>query len=202
MMTVADITMLPEIARQWSDDALLAQKLPLRISTVAPNYGTGVKRTNFNDEVARYIAILDAYDQHRDWRLLSVFFERLLAEWTARPLFELDAPLEFPTCMPHNTKLYIDTDLAIGLCEKMPDTYRIGNVANGIDWNAADKMAAALSSIIERRCASCPVARLCSVCPQLLDLNESEFDTFCHNQKVMQRTKLLLFCELAERDMI
>lgn len=202
MMTVADITMLTEIARQWSDDALLAQKLPLRISTVAPNYGAGVKRTNFDDEVAKYMAILDAYDQHRDWRLLSVFFERLLAEWTARPLFELDAPLEFPTCMPHNTKLYIDTDLAIGLCEKMPDTYRIGNVANGIDWNAADKMAATLSSIIERRCASCPVARLCSVCPQLLDLNESEFDTFCHNQKVMQRTKLLLFCELAERDMI
>ena len=90
----------------------------------------------------------------------------------------------------------------MGYVKKIPDTYRIGNVANGIDWNAADKMAATLSSIIERRCASCPVARLCSVCPQLLDLNESEFDTFCHNLKVMQRTKLLLFCELAERDMI
>ncbi len=202
MMTVTDITRLPEIAQLWNDDALLASKPPFRISTVAPNYGQGVERADIDTETGKYMTILEAYDHHRDWQLLAVFFERMLSEWTDRPIVELDAPVEYPTCMPHNTKLYIDTDHAIGLCEKMPDTFRMGDVATGIDWNRADKMAATLAGIIGQRCASCPVARLCNVCPMLLDLDDNEIDIFCHNQQVLQHVKLRLFCELAERELI
>ena len=46
------------------------------------------------------------------------------------------------------------------------------------------------------------IARLCSICPEVLDLSKDELDVFCHHERTMQLVKLRIFCEMAERGLI
>lgn len=202
MMTVVDVSEMPIIATEWYDDELLRTKLPLRISMVAPNYAKGVQKVDVDQSTALYLSLLDAYEQHPEHSLIKVFFERLLAEWMDRPIFDINSPLDFPTCVPNNQKVYIDSYGEVGICEKVPDKYRIGDVKNGIDWKLVNRQADDLSRIILSRCAKCPIARLCSICPEVLDLSKDELDVFCHHERTMQQVKLRIFCEMAERGLI
>lgn len=202
MMTVVDVSEMVSIAKEWHDNELLRDKLPIRISTVAPNYAKGVKKVNIGQSTNMYLDILDAYEQHPKYSLMRVFFERFLAEWLNRPIYSLDSPSDFPTCVPNNQKVYIDTDGSVGICEKVPDSFRIGDIQKGIDWKRVNQQADALSNIIISRCTKCPIARLCSVCPNVLDLSLDELDIFCHNERTMQQVKFRIFCEMAERGMI
>ena len=202
LMTVMDMADLPSIAESWQNDELLRQ-MPLgRISAVAPNYGQGVSRLSFEETLETYTRILKAYERMPDSVVLKVFFERWLGEWTERPVFEMEMPQEVPTCLPDNRKIYIDTACTLSVCEKVPDTFRFGSVHTGIDWEAVNEMASNTYQLITDRCAECPIARLCDVCPAVLDLSGQEMDVYCHNQLVMQRVKLQLFCEMAEKRLI
>ena len=202
MMTVVDVSEMPIIATEWYDDELLRNKLPLRISTVAPNYAKGVQKVDVDQSTVLYLSLLDAYEQHPEHSLMKVFFERFLAEWVDRPIFGIDTSLDFPTCVPNNQKVYIDSYGEVGICEKVPDKYRIGDVKKGIDWKLVNRQADDLSRIILSRSAKCPIARLCSICPEVLDLSKDELDVFCHNERAMQQVKLRIFCEMAERGLI
>ena len=202
MMTVTDVKELPFIAQEWSEDQLLREKNPIRISTVYPNYAKGVLKANEDDTLTTYLDLLDYYEFHQEYTLLKVFFERFLAEWIDRPIFELGETVDCPTCVPNNSKLYIDTDGRVGLCEKVPDTYRIGNIVDGINWDIVNAQKGTLESMISHRCTTCPIARLCDICPIDIDLSDAEMDVFCHNQKVIHKVKFRVFCEMAEKDLI
>lgn len=202
MMTVMDVSEMPYIAKEWFEDEVLNSKTPIRISTVAPNYSLGVEKENIDDCLSKYINILGYYEKHPEYELLRVFFERFLAEWTDRPFFDLHDKVDIPTCVPNNTKLYIDVEGKIGICEKMPDIYRIGNLLSGIDFKEINNIADKTATIIKSRCGKCPVARLCDICPNAIDLSVDEMDIYCHNQKVIQEVKFRIFCEMAERGLI
>lgn len=202
MMTVMDVSEMPYIAKEWFEDELLNIKLPIRISTVAPNYSLGVENENFDDCLSKYMSILVSYDEHPEYKLLGVFFERFLAEWIDRPIFTLDDTIEIPTCVPNNTKLYIDVEGNIGICEKMPDIYRIGSLTTGLDFQAINNIADKTATIIKSRCGKCPIARLCDICPNVIDLSDDEMNVYCHNQRVIQEVKFRIFCEMAERGLI
>lgn len=202
MMTVMDVSEMPYIAREWFEDELLNSKTPIRISTVAPNYSSGVEKENFDDSLSKYMSILEFYEEHPEYKLLEVFFERFLAEWIDRPIINLDVSGDTPTCVPNNTKLYIDVEGKIGICEKMPDIYRVGDLSSGLDFQAINNIADKTAAIIKSRCGECPVVRLCDICPNIIDLSVDEMDVYCHNQKVIQEVKLRIFCEMAERGMV
>lgn len=202
MMTVTDIKELPYIAKDWYEDTFLNKKLPLRISTVYPNYSKGVMRANEEESMKIYLDLLSYYESHSEYSLLRVFFERFLAEWNARPIHEMETVIYCPTCVPFNSKLYVDTDGKVGLCEKMPDIYRLGNISDGINWDEVESQKKKLESIIVKRCSSCPIARLCDICPIDIDFSEEEMDVFCHNQRILQKIKLRVLCEMAERRLI
>lgn len=201
MMTVTDVTELPSISKDWHEDSLLRNKLPLRISTVYPNYSKGVNQYNEDECVKIYLDLLDYYEAHQEYALLKVFFERFLAEWNARLIYDID-DIVCPTCVPFNSKLYIDIDGKIGLCEKMPDIYRFGNISDGINWDEVELQKGKLESLIMARCSSCPVARLCDICPIDIDFSEGEMNIFCYNQRVIQKVKFRLLCEMAERGLL
>lgn len=202
MMTVTEIKELPSIAKNWYADSLLRNKLPLRISSVYPNYSKGVSKVNEVDCLSTYLRLLDYYVAHPEYTLLKVFFERFLAEWIVRPIFEMANETDCPSCVPYNSKLYIDTDGQIGLCEKIPDVYRFGNIRDGINWNMVVVQKNRIESIISKRCSTCSIARLCDVCPINIDLSDEEMNVFCHNQRVIQEIKLRIMCEMAERRLI
>ena len=201
LMTLTDAEDIIRIAEQWDEDKLLKQLNSLHISCVAPNYAKGVMKRNVQNEEKLFYRILKAYQSHRKSVVLKTFFNLWLIEWEKRNIYELSSAA-IPTCVPANHKLYIDTNGEVSICEKLPDTIRIGNIRDGIDWEAANEVAESLYSRISMRCSTCPILRLCDFCPTILDLSDDEMDIYCHNRKVEQQLKMLMLCEMAERNMI
>jgi radical SAM domain protein len=202
MMTIWDISLLPEISREWSESELLSRKMPIRISEVAGIYNSETTKIDFDSEKQKYLKLVKYRIENPDESLIKTFFDIWLAEWTNRPIFELNDSVEYPTCLPNNKKLYIDTKGGVGICERITDTIRIGDIKHGLNFDAINRVVRNTAAFIDNHCASCPSARICDICPDVLKLPSDTVNTYCHNQRTMHKIKFLCFCELAEADMI
>lgn len=134
LMTLTSLSDLETIARHWAKDEILCELAPTKISSLAPNFKVGVTECDYEELVEKYLELLSCYERHRDWVVLQVFFEQCIAYWINRPILDASDSIPMSTCLPISNKLYVDADMKIGVCEKMADCYRIGNVCNGIDW--------------------------------------------------------------------
>lgn len=202
LMTLPKMDDLSSIAKEWHEDELLRIKAPAHISNLAPNYRKGVERVDEKKVMAQLYGILDEFIVHPEYEVLRTFLNERINDWLERAVYELPEYNQLATCMPNNKKLFIDVFGKIGVCEKMCDIYRIGDITNGIDWAAANDYVEMLVEKRKGRCEDCPIIRMCDMCLTSLDLSKEELDVFCHNQRVYTKAFLLLFCEMAELGLI
>lgn len=202
MMTISDISLMPKISREWSESELLSSKMPIRISEVAGIYNSETTKIDFDFEKQKYLQLVKYGIKNPDEPLIKTFFDIWLAEWTNRPIFELNDSVEYPTCLPNNKKLYIDARGDVGICERITDTIRIGNIKQGLNFDSINTVVRRTAGFIDKHCSSCPSARICDICPDVLKLPSDLVNTYCHNQRTMHKIKNLCFCELAEANMI
>lgn len=202
MMTIRDITRFPEIAETWELSDLFKDKPPYRIAEVSTVYNAKTPKLDEAAELDRYLQLVEWYKGHPDNSVMKTFFNIWLAEWITRPMGETEREIEYPTCIPYNRKLYIDAAGAIGICERISDKIRFGAVEDGIDFSRLNEIRQQTADFIDQSCTKCEIARVCDLCPDILKIPDDVKDTYCHNQKAMQRIKLRCFCELAENDLI
>lgn len=202
MMTLSDISLLPNISREWSKSELLSDKIPIRISEVANIYNSDTSKIDYDVEKKQYLELVKYRIENPNEQLMEAFFNIWLAEWINRPIFEINDAQEYPTCLPHNKKLYIDAKRNVGICERITDSIRIGNITNGLDNKSINETTMKTASFIDAHCSTCTSARICDICPDVLKLPSEIVNTYCHNQRTTQKIKLLCFCELAEQDFI
>lgn len=202
LMTLPKMVDLLPIAKEWHDDVLLSFKAPAHISNLAPNYQKGVGKVDEEEVTTQLYGILDAFIAHPEYEVLRAFLNERTNDWLERAIYDLPEHNQLATCMPNNKKLFVDVFGKIGVCEKMCDLYRIGDISNGIDWVVANDYVEKLVEMRKTRCVNCPIIRMCDICLTSLDLSKEELDVFCHNQKVYTKAFLLLFCEMAELGLI
>lgn len=202
LMTLPSLDALPSIAEEWNNDPLLKRFAPSHITALAPNFSKGVAKKEYEPLKNKYLKLLDIYEQHQDWLVLRSYFNECIAYWKNRPIFNAGDSIPMSTCMPRNTKLFIDTNRQIAVCEKISDNYRIGNVNDGIDWIKANEHVQTYYRQRAKRCAHCPAIRMCELCLTSVEFNDDQWDVLCHNECVYTRLYMLLFCEMAERGLI
>lgn len=202
MMTIHDISNLSEIADSWESSDLFNNKVPYRISEVSAVYNDMTPKLDDASELHIYLPLVEWYKGHPDNSVMNTFFNIWLAEWIKRPIGEINQEVEYPTCVPHNKKLYIDSTGNIGICERISDKIRFGSIEDGIDFSKLNEIRRKTSLFIDQSCSNCEIARLCDICPDVLKISDTIKETYCHNQRVMHRIKLRCFCELAENDLI
>lgn len=202
LMTLPCVDDLLPIAAGWNSDEVLKLKAPAQISNIAPNYRKGVEKANEEEIITLLYKLLDAYLAHPEYVVLKTFLKERIADWQERPIVCLPENNRFSVCLPNNKKLFIDANGKIGVCEKMCDIYRIGDLSSGIDWGIANEYVERLEVMRKSRCKDCPVIRMCDICLISLDLSDEELDVFCYNQRVYTKAFLLLFCEMAEHGLI
>ena len=201
-LTLKSYQDLEQIAEQWDSDPILHSYEPGNIHGLAPNFSLGVNTIEYENTKALYAHLLDVYEQHPDWAVLRTFFDESIAYWKTRPIMDMNCPIPLATCMPVNTKLYIDANKDIGVCEKMADKYRIGNIAQGIDWDKANLLAQEYYNRRKNRCQSCPIFNMCNMCLTSIEYSDEQWDILCHNERVYAQVFFWVFCEMAERGMI
>lgn len=202
MMTIRDITKLPDIAEAWEASDLFSNKAPYRISEVSTIYNDTTPKLDEKSELDKYLQLIEWYKDHPDSAVINTFFNIWLAEWINRPIGVIENEIVYPTCVPYNRKLYIDAMGTIGICERISDNIRFGSIKDGIDFSKLNEIRRKTASFIDHSCSNCEIARICDICPDVLKISDDIKETYCHNQKVMQRVKLRSFCELAEAELI
>lgn len=202
IMTLASFDRIIEIAEAWHNDEVLSDWTPAMMNSLAPNFCKGVDMADYEDVKVFYDRLLDTYERHPDWVILKKLLESCIAYWKERPVFEPSVSVPMATCLPNNTKLYIDAHLRIGVCEKISDNYRIGNVRNGIDWVKANEVVRIYYDKRTNRCKDCHAIRMCNMCLTAIEHTDEQWDVLCHNERVYTRVFMYLFCEMAERGLI
>ena len=202
LMTLPTIDVLPSIAEEWDNDAVLKTIAPTHITSLAPNFSKGVIKKEYDKLKVQYLKFLDLYEQHQDWLVLKSFFSECIAYWKDRPIVDAGDSVPMSTCMPRNNKLFIDTHRQVAVCEKISDNFRIGTVVEGINWNKANEHVQKYYNMRVHRCTHCPAIRMCDLCLTAIEFNDEQWDVLCHNERVYARLYMLLFCEMAERGMM
>ncbi len=202
MMTLPSVSKLMPIAQAWHEDEMLQHYTPTHISGLTPNFSQGVEKEEWEALKTQYIQLLDTYEQHPEWSVLQTFFDEIVSYWKNRPVFEVSESTPLSTCMPVNTKLYIDANLQLAVCEKFNDRFRIGTIKDGIDWQKANEMTKEYFRKRENRCTYCPAVRMCNMCLTSIEYTDDQWDTLCHNERLYHKLHMFLFCEMAERSML
>ncbi len=201
-MTLASYRDITRIAEEWNNDKLLRHFSPSNIHGLSPNFACGVTSINYEDVKDLYTQILDKYEIHKDWIVLNVFLNECIAYWKDRPIVDAGLSVPMATCMPVNTKLYIDSRKEIGICEKVADKYRIGNIKDGIDWGRANEIVEGYYKRRVERCKYCPAIRMCDMCLTAMEYSNEQWDILCHNEQVYAKVFMFLYCEIAERGLL
>jgi len=202
LMTLPSIVSLLAISEEWHNDPLLHNIAPSSISGLTPNFAQGVVKKNYEVLKEQHLPLLDAYERHQDWLVLKAYFNDCIAYWRDRPIVDVGDSVPMSTCMPRNTKLFIDANKQIGVCEKISDNYRIGSVQTGVDWEKANEHVRSYYAKRFHRCAHCPAIRMCDMCLKAIEFNNEQWDILCHNEREYARLYMFLFCEMAERGLI
>lgn len=202
IMTLASFEKIVEIAETWHNDEILHDMTPTMMNSLAPNFTNGVDRADYEEVKGFYDLLLDTYEKHQDWVVLRKLLESCVTYWKDRPIFVPMSAVPMATCLPNNTKLYIDTNLQIGVCEKMSDNYRIGSIKDGIDWEKANAIVGDYYKRRVSRCKNCSAVRMCNMCLTTIEYTDEQWDVLCHNEQVYTRVFMYLFCEMAERGVI
>lgn len=202
MMTLPSVSTLIPIAQAWQEDEVLQHYAPTHISGLTPNFLQGVVKEDWETLKTQYIQLLDAYEQHPEWSVLRTFFDEIVSYWKNRPVFEVSGSTPLSTCMPVNTKLYVDANLQLAVCEKFNDRFRIGSISDGIDWHKTNEMTKEYYRKRANRCNYCPAVRMCNMCLDSIAYTDDQWDTLCHNERLYHQLHMFLFCEMAERGML
>lgn len=202
LMTLPSVEDILSIAEDWYNDSVLRQLTPSHIASLAPNFVNGVEKKEYITLKEQYMTLLNIYEQHQDWSVLKAFFDECIAYWKDRPIVDAGSSVPMSTCMPRNTKLYIDVSKQIAVCEKISDQYRIGCIFEGIDWDKANSHVSTYYNKRVQRCSHCPAIRVCDLCLTTIEFNDEQWDVLCHNEQVYAQLYMLLFCEMAERGML
>jgi len=101
-----------------------------------------------------------------------------------RPLTNLSDEIISPNlCIPGAHRLVVHPDGHYGFCIQGADTFNIGDVRRGIDYEEVYKLIQKTESMLSQRCPSCWCARLCPVCPAKFasgtNLSHSLLDSIC-----------------------
>lgn len=201
-MTLTSVSKLMPIAQAWHKDEVLQHYAPTHISGLTPNFSQGVAKEQWETLMTQHIQLFDTYEQHPEWSVLQTFFDEIVAYWKNRPVFEVSESTPLSTCMPVNTKLYIDVNLQLAVCEKFNDRFRIGSINVGIDWPKANEMTKEYYRKRENRCTYCPAVRMCNMCLTSIAYTDEQWDTLCHNERLYHQLHMFLFCEMAERGIL
>ncbi len=202
MMTLSDISLLPQISKEWSRSEVFMDKMPIRISEVANIYNSDTSKIDYDVEKKKYLKLVKYRVENPNEPLMEAFFNIWLAEWINRPIFKIKDAQEYPTCLPYNKKLYIDAKGNVGICERITDSIRIGNIMDGLNFESINEKVNKTASFVDSYCSTCHSARICDICPDVLKLSPDSASTYCQNQQTIHKIKLLCFCELAEVNMI
>lgn len=189
------------ISKFWGRDNLLRSKSPYLISGISKS---SIEDYNLDESEALSILhnLMDFYSRNRDNIFARTYFAQIIDPIIDRDIFDLEQKHTTLACLPYNNRCFIDCDGNIGICEKTPDTFRIGTLERGWDFDVIRNAIESLANVKKSRCASCEHLRFCQMCFTNHGFDEKRWDADCEWQKKWERISITIALEMVEENLI
>ena len=110
-------------------------------------------------------------------------------------------------CIPGLRRIFVSVSGNYYVCEKMGESYKIGNVFNGLDLAAINGLIKQYIDISKEDCLNCWAIRFCGACyvparrGDILDRKIKQM-SFCEGQRKILKSILKDYCEVIEKNPI
>lgn len=201
LTTVKNPESLMSIAKGWAESPVLRGKAPFLISGVSPAVLSDLALDE-QTTMSTLRAFIEFYASNQDNLFAKAYFEMLCSPILDRQIFELPDGYTPRTCLPFNSRCYIDANGNLGICEKTSDKLRFGNVYEGWDMS---KVNGAIVKMAERRvatCSGCEMFRLCKTCFTNYHYDKDWIQADCRWQRIWNKIALAITIDLLECDII
>ena len=200
LVTIESYSCLRSIAEYWVEDEILKDVAPFSISLVVPNYSYG--SAYIDDYTTELLSLLSYYENHRNNMFCRTFFEMFISAIENREIYDMPDTIFPYVCLPHNFKCFIDVKGNTGICEKISDNFRFGNIHTGFDYNKINAIIERHAAVRQSRCTCCWAYRLCQTCYHNLGLSDGVWKVDCENSRSIIACKLRIYLELVERNLL
>lgn len=189
------------ISKFWGRDNILRCKPPYLISGISK---CSLEDYNLDESEALSTLheLMDFYATNRDNVFAKTYFAQIIDPILDRNIFDLE-PMHTPlACLPYNNRCFIDCDGNIGVCEKTPDSLRIGTLERGWDFNVIKESIENLAKVKTSRCSTCEHLRFCQMCFTNYYFDEARWDADCDWQRKWGRISMTIALEMIEENLI
>jgi len=202
----------------FSEHPLLKDKIPRSITSINKNLEIEFldelrsRRNEFFKETASHPTTMDslilAYINELKVdcdTVLTNIFNKVFLQIYGRPMYELKSSFcSINACEPLVNRLYINTEGAFNLCERVGSSNCFGNIHEGFNYSNISKMLYEFNEACKNRCINCWALRFCQVCygnvlnNNSIDMNKLE--NFCAVMKKNVEFWLKKFCDFMLRE--
>lgn len=197
LATLQSTLELPELNDAWMANDLLKDKLPKHVSMIVPNFSKLIRDTSLDDKLEVFYIALDHYKKGVNDVLTQQLIE-ITDTIRHREIFNLADIHTVSTCLTNIESCFIDCNGDIAACEKVCDSFRIGNIVSGIDRQKLEKYNTEFVLFQNKNCKKCWAQRLCNICLKHLEYSKSEMEYICQKEKEFALLSLIMFCEIVE----
>lgn len=183
----------------WMSNDILKDYMPKHISMIVPNFNKLIKDTPFEEKLDIFYLALDHYKKGYNDVLTQQLIE-ITEPIRQREIFNLPENYEVSTCLSNIESCYIDCDGNIAPCEKVCDSFRIGDIETGINESKLESYNNKFISFQNKHCKKCWAQRLCNICPKHLEYSDTEMEYICLKEREFAKLSLIMFCELVEQE--
>ena len=178
---------------------LLKEKLPVHVSTIMLNFQKPIlPNSPLEEKLSTFYTALDHYKRGKT-DILTNELQKITNSIKKRAIYNIHKEsVAIASCLSEMDHCFIDCDGNIAPCERLCESFRIGNVRTGIDDSLRVEYNKRFEVLLNSRCNDCWAQRLCNVCPKQLEYNKTELDYLCRKEKDLAYISLLMFCEMVE----
>jgi len=201
---------IERIMEFFETETCLKGKMPVAFTGIRDvghdGYISELVSSHKSSEENAYKKLIDMYTSNEgaDNHILKLLFDMTLYRMHKRKIYPSGGEGTFAgVCPPFLSRLYVNCDGVINLCERVNDLLEFGNVIDGFDFIKLNRFLTDYKDANKSKCKDCWAIRLCSLCykdafyPATIDI--SYRDTQCEKEKIYLQSSLYLYCSMLEK---
>ena len=146
--------------------------------------------------------LIKGNEDSRKLEILSALAGYVLQTTDRRAYRHLDSiSFSTGTCIPGTRKLYVAPNGKFYICEKVSETYSIGDYNSGIDYQKCKEVYEQYINSVTKNCHECPYIHFCSLCFSPAEEGK-DFTTknYCEAQQKTIKAKLSDYYSILEEN--
>lgn len=205
LIFIANFTSFTEVAEilRFYQEQVKINEQPLFLTTIRRDMGNdkiqALLQIDSEVEQSARKALRQEYYAHPEG-LLSTLYKSNIELIDERKIFT-STEMDVESCLPFSVKLFVRTDGKFNVCERTSDSFILGDLDNGFNEKAIQRVMTEVEQLVYRNCRECWAQRICLLCFQQMVDEKGQIrskipEQICRDMRENLYELLKMYCEL------